>query len=99
VTAAPAEAWLPSVLPGDAGTATVVWQSVMWQYLTGEARTAITGAIEAAGEGGAPLAWLRMEPDADLDAGFLTTVTVWPGGEKRDLARSRDHGPPVRWVA
>lgn len=97
VTAAAAETWLPLVLAGDG--ATVVWQSVMWQYLTAEARTAITGVIAAAGEGGAALAWLRMEPDADVDAGFLTNVTVWPGGQTHDLARSHDHGPPVRWLA
>ena len=26
-------------------------------------------------------------------------VVLWPGGETRELARSGDHGPPVRWLA
>jgi hypothetical protein len=99
VSAEPAEAWLPPVLAGAAGTATVVWESVMWQYLTPAARTGIAAAITTAGERGAPLAWLRMEPADDDRWGFATTVTTWPGGETRELARSGDHGPPVHWVA
>jgi hypothetical protein len=98
VSAQPAEAWLPSVLGGGEGTATVVWQSVMWQYLTAAAHAGIEDAIGAAGERGGPLAWLRMEPADDGRWGFSTAVTTWPGGETRELARSGDHGPPVRWA-
>jgi hypothetical protein len=99
VGARPAEAWLPEVLPAGApGTATVVWQSVVWQYVPPDARAGIEAAIRAAAADGQPLAWLQMEPGADPVAGFGTTVTTWPGGERRELACSRDHGPPVRWV-
>jgi hypothetical protein len=96
VRAQPAQDWLPEALPGPPGTAAVVWQSVVWQYVPEQARAAIEAAIRDAD---GPRAWLRMEPGEDPDAGFLTTVTDWPGGGTRELARSLDHGPPVRWLA
>jgi hypothetical protein len=99
VRAQAAEAWLPVVLPGSQATATVVWQSVVWQYLPARARAGIEAAIAAAGAAAELLAWLRMEPGDDPETGFETEVTVWPGPERRRLARSGDHGPPVRWVA
>jgi hypothetical protein len=99
VSAQPAESWLPAVLAGGEGTATVVWQSVMWQYLPPEARQGIAAAIAGAGEAGGPLAWLRMEPGDDPEGPFVTEVTTWPGAERRVLAHSGDHGPPVSWVA
>jgi hypothetical protein len=96
VRAQAAEAWLPGALArGAHGNATVVWQSVVWQYVEPQARAAIEAAIAAAPR---PLAWLRMEPGDDPETGFVTTATTWPGGAVVDLARSRDHGPPVRWL-
>ena len=81
------------------GKATVVFHSIVLQYLDEDARARFIAAIEGEGKratADAPLAWLRMEPgteDAEL------RLTSWPGGEERLLARSGFHGPPVRWVA
>jgi hypothetical protein len=80
------------------GCATVVFHSIMLQYLSDGSRSRFVAAIEAAGERAAPespLAWLRMEPgteDAEL------RLTSWPGGGERLLAHSGFHGPPVRWL-
>jgi hypothetical protein len=94
--------WLSRQLREPAsGRATVVFHSITWQYLTDEERAA--SEAELAGAGGratpdAPLAWLRLEPSADLSHTELR-VTTWPGGSERLLAHSHYHLGPVRWVA
>jgi hypothetical protein len=77
------------------GQATVIYHSIVSQYLSdGERDTLFAGIAEAGARAttDAPLAWLRMEPAddrANLD------LTVWPGGEERRLARVGYHGSPV----
>lgn len=77
------------------GEATVIYHSIVSQYLPEAERENLFSTIRAAGErasADAPLAWLRMEPAddrANLD------LTLWPGGEDRHLARVGYHGSPV----
>jgi hypothetical protein len=81
--------------------ATVVFHSIVWQYLTDAERATAEAALATAGEratAGAPLAWLRLEPSADLTHTELR-VTTWPGGEERLLARCHYHLGPMQWVA
>jgi hypothetical protein len=92
----PAAPWARRMLSEPApGQATVIYHSIVSQYLNDGERDALFAGIAAAGEratADAPLAWLRMEPAddrADLD------LTVWPGGERRRLARVGYHGTPV----
>ena len=81
------------------GTVTVLMHSVMWQYLPPEVQRSVAGVLAERGAratADAPLALLALEPgptivDVDL------TLTVWPGGDPRLLARCGGHGPPVRW--
>ncbi len=91
-----AAAWAGRMLAEPApGQATVLYHSIVSQYLSGGERAALFDGIREAGErasAGAPLAWLRMEPNddrANLD------LNVWPGGEERRLARVGYHGTPV----
>jgi hypothetical protein len=75
--------------------ATVVYHSIVSQYLSDEERAALFDGIREAGERAtheAPLAWLRMEPADDRANLELTT---WPGGDTRHLARVGYHGSPV----
>ena len=62
------------------GAATVLFHSIVRQYMSDETATrfesAIRGAADQATES-APFAWLRMEP-ADEQADVR--LTVWPGG-------------------
>lgn len=77
------------------GMATVVYHSIVMQYLAEPERIAFEAAIEEAGAGAtlaAPLAWLRMEPAGDRAEVWLTS---WPGREERLVARAGYHGNPV----
>jgi len=92
----PAASWAQRMLAESVpGQATVIYHSIVSQYLSDEERAALFDGIAAAGARAtaeAPLAWLRMEPAddrANLD------LTLWPGGEERRLARVGYHGTPV----
>ena len=102
-----ADSWLERVLaPRQARVATVVWQSVVVQYLTPDTRSRIGDLVEQAGSGATwhnPLVYARMEPGDHSTfgsgvPGFGVTVKHWPGGESAVLAMAGDHGPPVRWL-
>jgi hypothetical protein len=75
--------------------ATVIYHSIVSQYLTDEERRSLFDGIREAGErasADAPLAWLRMEPADDRAD---VELTLWPGGETRRIARVGYHGSPV----
>jgi hypothetical protein len=81
--------------------ATVVFHSIVWQYLTDDERATAEAVLATAGNraaSNAPLAWLRLEPSPDLTHTELR-VTTWPGGEDRLLARGHYHLGPVQWLA
>ncbi|HJP64673.1 MAG TPA: DUF2332 family protein, partial [Actinomycetota bacterium] len=103
VDAASAPAWLESRLEAlPLGTATVVFHSVLLQYLTDAERAHVGRVLDAAGgraTSRSPLAWLRMEPrDWRRREPHRVLLTVWPGGRERVLATSGPHGRPVRWL-
>ena len=89
--------WLESKLTQRAhGIATVVFHSILWQYLDDAHRTRLRTLLAGAGSeasADSPLAWLRMEPAGELAS---VTLTTWPGGDERVVARSGYHGRPVR---
>jgi hypothetical protein len=91
-----AAAWIERRLADPApGQATVVYHSIVLQYLSEAERAAFEAHLEEAGGRAnvdAPLAWLRMEPAGELAEVRLTT---WPGGEDRLVARAGYHGTPV----
>ena len=74
--------------------ATVVFHSIVMQYLPATERERFEAALDSAP---GPVAWLRMEPATDE----FTEVRLkrWPGGEDRLLARAGYHGDPVEWLA
>ena len=79
------------------GRATVVYHSVVMQYLSEAERDAFRRILEEAGAratAGAPLAWLRMEPDGRRAA---LEITTWPGGEEIRLGSAGYHGTPVEF--
>ncbi|MEO8695761.1 MAG: DUF2332 domain-containing protein [Acidimicrobiales bacterium] len=85
-----------------AGTTTVVYHSIVWQYLGDTERGEIATSLQAAGATAtidAPLAWLRLEPPAGTQSPVELRVTTWPGGAERLLAVAGFHRDPVRWLA
>jgi hypothetical protein len=95
-------AWLERQLDEPArGRASVVFHSIVWQYLTDDERATAEATLRRAGHratGDAPLAWLRLEPSADITHTELR-VTTWPGGDERLLARCHYHLGPIEWLA
>ena len=78
---------------------TVLFHSIMWQYLRHETRARIETALETDGRaGGPPIAWLRMEPSDTNEPFALVSLTLWPTGTRRDLARCDFHGRWIEWL-
>ena len=101
VERADAAAWIARQLARRRiGEATVVYHSVVWQYLGADIQQAVQAAMEHAGRSAtaeAPLAWLTLEFEAEGQPPTLA-VTQWPGGVRRRLARSHPHGAWVEWL-
>lgn len=95
------DTWLPQQLEVDRHMPTVVFHSIVWQYLGHNVQRAMRETLfqystDAARQ--APLVWARMEPNgpmADL------RVTVWNTGSDVPvecvLADVGYHGSPFRW--
>jgi hypothetical protein len=101
VDRASAAPWLRGQLADPVpGRATVVFHSVVWQYLDADEQAEAAGAILAAGRratAAAPLAWLRLEPHTDPERGTELRLTTWPDGVDRVLALCDYHGRWLRW--
>ncbi len=99
LTAMSAPVWLRDELtPLPPGVCTVVFHSVMWQYMSDEDQHSTWAAISEAGSEAStssPLAWLRMEPRASR---MELRCTTWPGGEEQLLALTQPHGRRVTWL-
>jgi hypothetical protein len=81
------------------GAATVVYHSIVMQYMNKANRAAVAQAIADAGNRAtpdAPVAWLRMEPGW-VEGRADVTLTTWPGGRERLIALTGFHGMPVEW--
>lgn len=106
VERADAAAWVDTRLASRRpGVATVVFHSVMWQYLPEVTRAAVTAAIVTAGTAATPdtpLAWLRLEPPLPSMSHCELRLTLWSGTagsgpEERHLADAGFHLGPVHW--
>lgn len=84
-------------------TTTVLWHSVMWQYLTDDDRDAIDERIAELGAQGtpqAPFAHLSLEPARRSPGApheFLVLLTTWPWGERTIIGSAPAHGIPTTW--
>jgi hypothetical protein len=85
------------------GQATVIFHSIMMQYVPKAERTRISDILHDAGaraDAEAPAAWLRFEPAKDGAGGWIhrLALTLWPPGDEEALATASPHGPPVEWT-
>jgi len=85
------------------GALTVLWHSIMWQYLSLPEQSTIEATVEKIGARAtpaSPFAHLTLEPRRRAPGAgieFVVGVRCWPGGDDRLLAACSPHGPPVRW--
>jgi hypothetical protein len=97
-----AAAWLERVLSHPTeGRATVVFHSIVMQYLELDERERVEAILRDAGGSAtpdAPLARLSLEPPEPFEDLAHVRLTRWPGGEERLVARAGYHGRPVIWL-
>jgi hypothetical protein len=98
-----AAAWVAAEVAPHAGSTTVVFHSIAFQYFPPATKADIAAHLAAMGgaaTAAAPLAWLRYEMD-DASVAELPTLrlTLWQGGApaERLLARAHPHGSFVQW--
>ena len=95
-----ATTWLPAQLARPAErVATVVFHSIVLQYLSDRQRDEFLRVVDEAGARAtnhAPLAHLTLEPDPGM-SGFPVRLRTWPGGDEIVVARSGPHGADVAW--
>ncbi|WP_372422203.1 DUF2332 domain-containing protein [Salinarimonas chemoclinalis] len=101
VARADAADWIEARLASApwAGVTTVVFHTIVWQYLPAPVKARIEAALaDAAGRAraDAPLAHVAMEAD-DTPGSAALTLRLWPGGEMRALGRADFHGRWVEW--
>lgn len=101
VERADAAEWVGAKLREPAvGSATVLYHSIMWQYMSPETQASIRASLNAAGgraTSGAPLAWLRFEFSHSESRPELR-LTLWPGAREVRLAVAHPHGSSVSWL-
>ena len=92
---------LPGLLEARDGEAlTVVYQTISTIYLTDAQRLRLRRIIDAAGEEG-PLAWISTptpEEHGQRRGDYPIELTLWPGGERRIVARMDNPGEWLEWV-
>lgn len=86
------------------GTTTVLWHSVMWQYLSRADQAAVTARVEEVARDATPtrpFAHVYAEPvrrTPEREHEFLVVVRLWPGdGARRVLGTTVGHGIPTTW--
>ncbi len=85
------------------GATTVLWHSVMFQYLSAADQRAVRDRVQELGAQAtatSPFAHLVFEParrSPGADHEFLVRLETWPGGESRFLGNAPPHGLPVAW--
>jgi hypothetical protein len=84
------------------GTTTVVWHSVMWQYLPAAVQRTVSERLDRLGASATStrrLAHVAVEPvRRDPDVQFHVTLRLWPGGQQQLLGTTVPHGVPTTWT-
>ena len=87
--------------PQDEGVTRTLFHTVMWQYLSADAKDEITSLMEGGGAEATadrPLAWVSLETNRATFRHELS-VRFWPGGEEPVLlSTAHPHGAWVEWT-
>jgi hypothetical protein len=96
-----ADTWVRDQLERPREHATMIFHSIVWQYLGTQVQKNLTRAISEAGQHATPmtpLVWARMEPDgphADVQ------VDIWNGQDEPQHFRVAEvgyHGYGLKWL-
>lgn len=91
--------WLERELEGQpGGSATIVFHSIVMQYLDPDERERVDSLFEeygAAATNDSPLARLHMEPAGEI---ANVSLEIWPPGGERLVATTGYHGAGIRWL-
>ena len=101
VDMADAGQWVEETLHPVAGSVSVLYHSIMWQYMPEATQARIRSHMERVGGQATvkvPLAWLRLEPPSDVKQMPQVTLQTWPNGAERKLADAHPHGAMVAWA-
>jgi hypothetical protein len=86
------------------GHATVLWHSVMWQYLNAADQATVRGSIDELHRSAtedAPFAYVSLEFDDQLRGQGEAVLSLWvelsPGDGRLLMATAPPHGVPVTW--
>ena len=95
-----AELWIAPQLDISQNRPTVVFHSIVWQYLGRDRQAKLRDVLAQKGRErtqDAPLFWARMEPAGDVAD---IRVTVWNGAEQQEyvLATIGYHGQNMTWL-
>ena len=102
VVGGPADEFVERITLADS-TITVVWHSVMWQYLDPAEQSRIIDHLEHLCRQATrddPLVHLRFEPmrrKPDHEHEFLVVMDCWPGVLGEIVGVGQAHGIPVEW--
>lgn len=80
------------------GMVTVIFHTIVWQYLSEPTRSRIRAALESAADrpADAPAAWVRFEGVGGAPPAKVI-VTTWPGKQETVLAEGDFHGRWLDW--
>lgn len=95
-----ADTWVERMLASPLTAPTVVFHSIVWQYLGAQVQDGLRRTLERAGARATelnPLFWIRMEP---AGAVAHVTATEWSGGDRIEtiLCEVGYHGRGMRWL-
>lgn len=100
VERAGAAEWLKTRLAEPAGrVATVLFHSIVWQYISRQERQDLLDLIQETGSkatADSPFAWLRMEPGEKTAE---VKLAIFPGFEERIIATAGYHRPNTLWLS
>ena len=102
VDQASADEWIAQQLARTSGHATLIFHSIVWQYLGTETQNRLKQAIHDAGKSAtaaAPLVWARMEPAgavADVQVDVFDGTSIEPRHFR--LAEIGYHGQNMNWL-
>jgi hypothetical protein len=86
--------------PQPEGLVRVLYHTIVWQYLPEHTQTRVEALLHRLGDEATvdrPLARVSFEQDGQPNRGGAIVLTIWPGGESKEIGRGDFHGRWAEW--